>query len=496
MTGHKNHQIDVSLKPGSHIHFVGIGGFGLSAIGRVLLGKGFVVSGSDLEENQLTSELASAGATIYQGHRAENWQGANALLVSSAIPDSNPELVSAEEAGLPILKREDVLGNLMSDSYGIAVAGSHGKTTTTGMISQILIEAGLDPTIIVGGVLPIIGSNGHAGKGKHFVVEADEYDYMFLGLRPKMAVITNIEYDHPDVFPDADVYMRAFRRFARLIPEDGVLIVCADDTRAFRLGAEVSLPVDRVESYGFGEATWRAVDLRPNQLGGLDFLVQQDGESAGLARLRVPGEHNVLNALAAVAVASNLDIEFNAIRTALADFRGIGRRFQILGEIGGVTVVNDYAHHPTEIRATLAAARQQYPDRRIWAVWQPHTFSRIRSMRLEFETAFNNADRVVALDVFRSREIDTLDVDIKDVVAGMNHENASFLGDTHDASSYILDRLQAGDVVITLTAGDGYVVGEQVLKGIQIRFTNSNSANGKVKQESSDKDDARSRKQG
>lgn len=478
-TGSDKRNFDLSLKPGSHIHLVGIGGFGLSAIGRVLLGKGYAVSGSDLEENQLTEELANAGATIYKGHSAENWQGADALLVSSAIPDWNPELVSAEKAGLPILKRADVLGDLMGDSFGIAIAGSHGKTTTTGMIGQILIESGSDPTIIVGGILPLIGANGHAGKGKHFVVEADEYDYMFLGLRPKMAVITNIEFDHPDIFDTVDNYQLAFRRFARLIPKEGTLILCADDPNAHRLAEDDSLQVEQIQTYGLGEAKWRAVDLQQNHLGGLDFLVQRDSESVGLARLRVPGEHNVLNALAAIAVTSNLNIDFDAMRTALANFRGIGRRFQVKGEIGGVTVVDDYAHHPTEIRATLAATKQRYPGRRIWAVWQPHTFSRVRSMRLEFAKAFDDSDQVVVLDIFRSRESETLGLDMAVFVEAMNHNGASFQSDIHSATAYILDQLGTGDVVITLSAGDGYLVGEQILEQLQRRFAKLNSANGK-----------------
>ncbi len=480
MTISKDRQLIGELDRGSHIHLVGIGGFGLSAIARVLLGKGFIVSGSDLQRNELTDELAEAGATIYIGHSADNWKGADALLVSSAIPLENPEVVSAKEAGVPVVKRADLIGDLMSDSYGIAVAGSHGKTTTTGMIAQILVEADLDPSVIVGGVLPLFGTNGHAGNGIHFIVEADEYDYMFLGLRPTISIITNIEFDHPDIFPTVDAYRSAFEQFAHLTPEYGMLIVCADDANALELANGKSPPGVNVETYGLGTAMWRAVDLRQNQLGGLDFLIQRDEDTVGLARLRVPGEHNVLNALAAIVVAVNLGIEFNTIRKALANFNGIGRRFQIIGEAGDVVIIDDYAHHPTEIRATLAAARQRYADRRIWAVWQPHTYSRTKRLQDEFATSFNDADIVTVLDIFRSREKDTLGIDANTVAEAIEHDNTGHFGGVEETVSYILDRVRPGDVIITLTAGDGYLVGDAVLQVLQSRVANRSSTNGKV----------------
>lgn len=474
-----NRHIDIELRPGSHIHLVGIGGFGLSAIGRVLLGKGYVVSGSDLQQNELTAALAEAGATIFTGHHPQNWEGADVLLVSSAIPNENPEVRSAREYGLPVMKRADLISALMTDSYGIAVAGTHGKTTTTGLIAQILVEAGLDPTVIVGGVLPLLGANGYAGQGQHFVVEADEYDYMFLGLRPTLAVITNIEFDHPDLFMTQDDYLLAFRQFMRLVPQNGMLIVCADDAQALTLATEKGLNAGAVETYGFGSAKWRALDLRQNQLGGTDFVIQHDNETVGLARLRIPGDHNVLNALAAIAVAVNLDIEFKVIRNALAAFGGIGRRFQVIGEVGDVTIIDDYAHHPTEIRATLAAARQRYSQRRIWAVWQPHTFSRTRSLLDDFATSFANADLVVMLDIFRSRETDTLGVDTSTVVEAMKHGDARYVGGIPEASAYILDRVRPGDVIVTLTAGDGYLVGESVLRDLEKRLASRPPVNNK-----------------
>jgi UDP-N-acetylmuramate--alanine ligase len=455
-----------------HIHLVGIGGFGLSAIARVLLGKGFVVSGSDQQANELTKELETAGATIYLGHVAAHITGADILLISSAVPTDNPEVTAALASGIPVLKRADFLGALMFGAHGIAVAGSHGKTTTTGMIAQILVEAGLDPSVIVGGVLPALGTNGRAGQGDYFVVEADEYDHMFLGLRPQTAVVTNIEHDHPDLYPTAEAYRQAFHDFISLLPVGGQLIVCTDDQGISELIQEMELPGIRLITFGLEKADWQALDLRVNQLGGTDFLVQHDLDMVGLARLRIPGEHNVRNALAAITVASELGVDFAVIRQVLAEFGGIGRRFQMVGEIGDVAIVDDYAHHPTEIQVTLAAARQRFPGRRIWAVWQPHTFSRTKLLLADFAASFANADRVVLLDIYRSRETDNLGIDSAAVLKAIQHPNAHHAGGMEETTTYILERLRPGDVVLTLTAGDGNLVGQWVLERLQKRVQN------------------------
>jgi UDP-N-acetylmuramate--alanine ligase len=385
--------------------------------------------------------------------------------------------------GVPVLKRADFLGHLMAQDIGIAVAGTHGKTTTTGMIAQILIEAELDPTVILGGALPSLGSNGRSGHGGYFVIEADEYDHMFLGLKPEVAVITNLEHDHPDMFPTADAYQAAFADFVRLLPVDGRLIACTDDPGVRRLLAELDLPGVEVTTYSAAvmdtgqspapdapAAEFEAVNLRPNQLGGVDFIVQQEGQLVGLARLRVPGVHNVRNALAATIVGLDAGVDFDQIRQSLAAFGGVGRRFQVSGEIGDVTVIDDYAHHPTEIRMTLAAARQRYPGRRLWAVWQPHTYSRTKLLLDEFAASFADADRVVALAIYRSRETDTLGVDTSQVVAAMEHPAAVHIPERADAAAYILDRIRPGDVVLTLGAGDGDMVGQWVLDGLRERM--------------------------
>jgi UDP-N-acetylmuramate--alanine ligase len=472
------HPSSISLSPDMHVHLVGIGGAGLSAIAHVLLGRGYEVSGSDLQTNELTANLAQEGAVIYEGHHPDNVHGADIILISSAVRAGNPEVEAAQAANIPVLKRAEFLGALMAGSFGIAVSGTHGKTTTTGMIAQIMVEAALDPTVIVGGVLPLFESNGRAGDSEYLLVEADEYDHMFLGLRPQIAVVTNVEYDHPDQYADPTEYRGAFYKFARQIAPGGVLVVCADDPAAATLPNEAELTSLSVHSYGLGEAEWQAVDLRVNQLGGTDFLVQRHGEIAGLARLRVPGIHNVRNALAALVVANELGVAFDVGRRALADFGGISRRFQVVGEVEDVIVIDDYAHHPTEIQATLAAARQRYPGRRLWAVWQPHTFSRTKAMLSEFAASFTDADRVVVLDIFRSRENNNLGIDTLAVSGAIESVEAHHAGSTEEATDYIMDRIRPGDIIITLTAGDGYLVGQQVLHQLGERSSEIGKVNG------------------
>lgn len=467
-------EMDFVLKPGMHLHIVGVGGAGMSAIARVLHGRGFTVSGSDAQSNRLTAELQQAGATIYQGHSAEQIAGADALVISSAIPNHNAEVIAARSQGLPVLKRADLLGLLMREKIGIAIAGSHGKTTTTGMIAQMLVENQLDPTVILGGILPEWGTNGRFGEGDYFIVEADEYDHMFLGLQPELAVVTNIEHDHPDIYPTEADYLTAFREFAGLLPEDGRLVVCGDDPGVQKLLDALDAPGLEVTTYGIGSDgvtyDYQALDVRPNQLGGSDFLVEHDGQVVGLARLRVPGLHNVRNALAAIIVGIDLELDFAPIVQSLASFGGVGRRFQVTGEVGGVTIIDDYAHHPTEIRATLAAARQRYPGRRLWAVWQPHTFSRTRLLLNEFVSSFGDADRVVVLDIYRSRETDTLGINSAVVVRAMGDVDAIHIPTREAAADYLLDRVRPDDVILTLGAGDGDQVGVWVLEKLQQRI--------------------------
>lgn len=446
-------------------HFVGIGGTGLSAIAKVLLEQGHQISGSDLKMSLMALALAEMGATVYEGHDATNLEQPDVVVVSSAVPINNPEVVAARQRSIPVMKRDRVLGEMMAGRVGVAVAGTHGKTTTTAMIALILIEAGLDPTFIVGSVVENLGTNARAGQGPHFVIEADEYDHTFLGLRPWLAVVTTVEHDHPDCFPTPEAVMDAFTHFVALVPDDGCLIVCGDDPNARRLCDKRREARGKVTTYGLREGwDWRAVDLRLNDVGGNDFVVLRHGQPVGEFRLRIPGVHNALNALAALSATDELGVPLARSRAALAEFQGTKQRFEHKGTAGGVTVIDDYAHHPTEIRATLAAARERYPGCQIWAAFQPHTYSRVRALLDDFAASFADADHVIVTDIFAARERDTLGLSAADVVQRMAHPDAHHIAGLEAAADYLVAHLQPGDVLITLGAGDGYVIGERVLR--------------------------------
>lgn len=458
------------LLPGQPIHIVGIGGVGMSAIARVLLSRGYVVSGSDRQLNDLTAALAAQGARICEGHRAENLGAAEVVVISSAVPADNPELVAARGRGIPVYKRRDILGELMRDRIGVAVAGTHGKTTTTSMIVHILTQTGRDPTYIVGGVVATTGRNAGVGQGEAFVIEADEYDHMFLGLRPRAAVITGIEHDHPDLFPTIEDLLADFRQFAALVPADGLLAVCADDPLALAVGQGQGTA--RLVTYGLHapEADWRAADWRPAGTGSTFTALPPDGESL-FVRLGVPGEFNAQNALAALAVTAWLGVPVAEAAASLASFRGAGRRFDVRGQAGGVTVIDDYAHHPTAIRVTLAAARAAYPGARIWAVWQPHTYSRLRTLFADFGAAFHpeDCDRVLITDVYASREQYTPGPDVPDLIARMAHPAVQHTPTLADATATLAAQVQPGDVVIILSAGDAPRIGVDLLARLEAR---------------------------
>ena len=467
-----NEESKIELRPGTHIHLVGIGGFGISAIASVLRGQGYRVSGSDLQLNDITAALEEDGVEINKGHSAENIAEADILLISSAIPDDNLEVSAARKRGIPIVKRSDFLEVLLRGTKTIAVAGTHGKTTTTGLIAKIMLEAGLEPSIIVGGIVPEIGGNGRAGSGDYFLIEADEYDNMFLGLDPHVSVVTNIDFDHPDMFPSREVYQLAFEKYVRRHRAGSLIVVNTDDNVAHDLVVNSIGPGVKIETYGFETGNWRALELRPNQIGGTDFVVQKDGLDLGVARLRIPGSHNVLNALGAIAVGSSLGLDVHKMHKFLGQFGGVNRRFEIKGEVGSVTVIDDYAHHPAEIRVTLRAAREQFPGRAIWAIWQPHTYSRIKHLMTEFESCFEDADHVVALDVFKSRETSNQEIGGEEISSKLKHPNISYQETIEAAAEFVLDRVVPGDVLITLTAGDGYMVGDKVLEGLRRRLLN------------------------
>ncbi|WP_299027494.1 UDP-N-acetylmuramate--L-alanine ligase [uncultured Thermanaerothrix sp.] len=451
-----------------HVHFIGIGGSGLSAIARFLLERGYTVSGSDRVASTVTEQLANSGAFIHIGHHPDHIQGADVVVRSSAVPLDNPEVQAAQSQGIPILKREELLARLMENHTAIAVAGTHGKTTTTAMIAWGLTQLGLDPSYIVGSVIHGLFTNAHAGQGPHFVIEADEYDHMFLGLNPDMIVITNIEHDHPDCYPSPETYYTAFEAFARRLRPGGSLVACAENTGTARLANAMKTQGLPVWTYGSQPAEYQAVAERLNTEGGLTFeaiFVPSRGDSQMLARvsLQVPGRHNLLNALAALAVAHRLGIDTQAFADALSKYKGTARRFEVLGEARGIVVIDDYAHHPSEIRATLVAARSRYPRRRLWAVWQPHTYSRTQALLNDFAHAFSEADNVIVTEVYAARETDQ-SFSAAQVVQAMNHANARFIASLDSVTHYLQNHLQSGDVVIILSAGDANQVGYRLLQ--------------------------------
>ena len=458
----------------THVHFIGIGGSGLSAIARLLKESGYEVSGSDRELSPFASTLQSDGVSVYIGHHPRNIAGADMVIRSSAIGDDNPEVDAAKHAGIPVYKRADFLGRLMSEKTGIAVAGTHGKTTTTAMIAWALYAMQRDPSFIVGGTLNNLKINARAGKGNPFVIEADEYDRMFLGLKPQIEVVTNLEHDHPDCYPTFDDMRSAFQEFVDLLPPAGTLIVCAEDDGAVSLLSYARKKGYSVISYSLqGELTinspqWmQARSLTANDRGGFDFtaMTNMSGEAATAVKvsLQVPGKHNVLNALATLSVIAVLGLSLQEAAIALGEFSGTGRRFEIRGERKGVVVIDDYAHHPTEIRATLAGAKARYPERRIWAVWQPHTYSRTQTLFLEFSRAFADANEVLVTEIYASREAKQ-DFSSAEVVSAMPHSSARYSGSLDETTDYLLKNLRPGDVLLVLSAGDANQISTEVLK--------------------------------
>jgi UDP-N-acetylmuramate--alanine ligase len=453
-------------------HFVGIGGSGLSAIARLLLDRGEMVSGSDMADSPFLEGLRDLGARVMIGHRPENVEGAEAVIVSSAVREDNPELAAARAAGLPVFKRVDFLGQLTEGKRTVAVAGTHGKTTTTGEIAYLLFSAGLDPTFIAGGSLEdFSGANARAGQGDFFVIEADEYDRAFWGLSPWVAVITNVEHDHPDCYPTLEDVYRAFRVFLGRVREGGCVVACADSPGAMHVVEQFARerPDVPVQTYAVDmDADWQATQIQPNTQGGSDFLVVRKGETMGRVRTRLPGMHNVCNSLAALAASEICGLPFGQSSRSLAQYHGAERRFEVRGTAGGVTVVDDYGHHPSEIRATLSAARLRFPKGRVWAVWQPHTYSRTRVLAEGFAQAFGEADRVMVLPVYQAREPVDEKFSIEDMVRAMHHAQAQFVPGLDEAVQLLERELKPDDVVITLSAGDANRVGAEVLRRLRL----------------------------
>jgi len=449
-----------------HIHLIGIGGAGLSAIARVLLESGYRVSGSDRVLSSMAQDLAQAGATVFEGHRAENITGADWVVRSSAVADDNPEVQAALAAGIPVLKRSEFLDRLISGHICLAVAGTHGKTSTSAMAAWVLTRLRQDPSYIIGGVSKNLGNNAHAGEGAYFVIEADEYDRMFLGLNPHWIILTHLEHDHPDCYPTLEEYRQAFAQFVGRLQAGGGLLTCSDHPETAAMAQQVPHG-KQAWSYGLDPyADYVASSLSSNALGGTTFTAHFRHVQLAEVDLQVPGLHNVRNALAVLALTHQLGLPVHPAAAALGQFSGTGRRFDLLGEAGGVTIYNDYAHHPTEIRATLAAARQRYPTRRVWAVWQPHTYSRTLALFEEFTHAFQDADRVIVTEVYAAREA-YQGFSAARVVAEMAHPAASFAPEFADALQFLTDELRPGDVVLVLSAGDANQISQQLLDSLR-----------------------------
>lgn len=454
-----------------HVHLIGIGGTGLSAIAQILLDRGYIVSGSDRVASPLFKAITAAGAKTFLGHSPENIVGADLVVRSSAIPDDNPEIIAAQSSGTPILKRSAFLAELTQEKQTLAIAGTHGKTTTTAMLTWILDQMEQDPSFIIGGVVKSLGCNARAGSGPYFVIEADEYDNMFLGLSPKVAVITNIEHDHPDFFPTEDVYHQAFVHFLYQTVPGGTALLCLDDPQTRELYGETTSPKFTLLGYGTSsDADYQAVDITTQ--GGLPHFKlchkEPDGEIQvlGEVALNIPGRHNVVNATAALAVIHQLDLSVPSAIEALHSFTGAGRRFEVVGEVNGITIIDDYGHHPTEIGATLEAARSRFPDQRIWAIWQPHTYSRTQMLAPFFTNALDLADHIIVLKIYAAREKDA-GYSAENIAVGLPQGKATYIPELRDATTHLLKTLAPGDVAIVFSAGDATQISQDLIEGLR-----------------------------
>ena len=432
------------------VHFVGIGGIGMSGIAEILLTLGYAVSGSDLRRGSATERLTGLGATVFEGHAAANVVGAGVVVTSSAVNESNPEVVEARQRKIPVIQRAEMLAELMRLKYGIAVAGMHGKTTTTSMIATVLAAGGLDPTVVVGGRVDALGSNARLGKSQYLVAEADESDRSFLKLSPILSVVTNLDREHMDCYRDMQDVETAFLEFMDRVPFYGATIACLDDPLLAALLPRVHR---RVFTYGMSPQSDYVLRMLPAKEGVRSrFEVVIGGQVLGPFELQVPGRHNVLNATAAVAIGMQLEVSGDDIAQALRNFRGVDRRFQIKGMVRGVTVVDDYGHHPTEIRATLNAARES-GYRRVHVIFQPHRYSRTRDLMADFASSFADADRVEILDIYAASEEPIAGVDAPAMVRAVGRVEVRYAPSMEEAVHRTVAQATEGDVIVTLGAG-------------------------------------------
>ncbi len=446
-----------------HVHFIGIGGIGMSGIAEILLNLGHRVSGSDLKRSPITDRLLSLGATIFEGHAASNIAGADVVVTTSALSSTNPEVLAAHAQSIPVIQRAEMLAELMRLKYGVAIAGMHGKTTTTSMIAAVLAAGGLDPTVVVGGRVETMGSSARLGSSQYLVAEADESDRSFLKLSPILAVVTNIDREHMDCYRDMEDVERAFLEFMDRVPFYGATTACIDDPKLAALLPRVR---HTVLTYGMApEAAFR-LEVLPSSSGRQSqFLVHRKGEALGPFTLSVPGLHNLRNATAAVAIGIQLGVSVNHIAAGLAEFGGVERRFQRKGEVGGVTVVDDYGHHPTEIRATLEAARQ-CGFRRILVLFQPHRYTRTRDLLQEFRDCFQAADVVRVVDIYAASETPIPGVDALALVEAIEGADVRYSASFEEAVEQIVRIAGPGDLVLTMGAGNIHQAGPMVLAAL------------------------------
>lgn len=435
------------------IHFIGIGGIGMSGIAELLLNQGYAVSGSDLRESDTTRRLRELGGEISIGHSEENVSGVDVVVTSTAVKSENPEVLAAHREHIAVIPRAEMLAELMRMKYGIAVAGTHGKTTTTSMMAMVLTHAGIDPTAVIGGKLDAIGSNAKLGRGKFLVAEADESDGSFMHLSPTIAVVTNIDEDHLDFYSGIDEIREIFVDFVNKVPFYGRAVLCLDDPQVQEI---LPLVKKRYLTYGLSsQADFHATEIRMRQ-GRTSFLAHYQGEELGRISFRMPGRHNVLNALAVLAVAMELGVPFRTIVGGFRNFGGVQRRFQLRDEIDGVMLIDDYGHHPAEIRATLAAAKSGW-KKRVVAVFQPHRYSRTKGLFDDFVTAFYQADKLIVTDVYAAGEDPIEGATGAALVQGIRehgHRDVSFCASLEEAAAHLEQAVEPGDMVITLGAGN------------------------------------------
>jgi len=452
------------------LHFVGIGGIGMSGIAEILLDQGFAITGSDKSASENTERLEALGAKIIEGHDAANLDAdVDALVYSSAVPLENPEIVEANRRMIPVIRRAEMLAEVMRLKYGIGIAGTHGKTTSTSMISLVLIEGGIDPTVIVGGRLHgLAGSNARLGKGDFIVVEADEFDRSFLSITPTIAVLTSLETDHLDCYRDLEDLKAAFIQFANKVPFYGFVVLCLDDPALQDIMPKVKM---KIITYGLnGQADVQAVEMIHKE-NTTRFLVLRGGNELGHIRLQIPGTHNVQNALAAIAVGLQLNVPFEKVKAGIEKFTGVFRRWEVKAEVDGVTVIDDYAHHPTEIRVTLAGAKAGW-RRRVICVFQPHLYSRTRDFYEDFGRAFFNADVLVLTDVYPAREEPIQGVTgelIANAAKEFGHKHVHYIPDKKEVSDVLMQMKRRGDMIITMGAGDIWRFGEEFIKQLKMK---------------------------